>query len=221
MTVLGIDTSLRSTGYGVLAVAAGAVCLAAPPVAAYALLVPLMGYSAYSMVGDLRRSLGNASAEKSVKRLGEALLETLRGAGQIESEGARLCITARKGGVECALDGASAREKTLFAEAMGEMLSPLDNPRYLLIRSLPLFGFSKRMLSQSYACPALLGTKKETAELLRKALEKNGDRFELVYTRSLEGRKLLLACRKKLPLDRISVDAQIGNLERPRIHINF
>ena len=79
---------------------------------------------------------------------------------------------------------------------MGEMLSPLDNPRYLLIRSLPVFGFSKRMLSQSYACPALLGTKKETAELLRKALEKNGDRFELVYTRSLEGRKLLLACRR-------------------------
>ncbi len=182
--------------HGVLAVAAGAVCLAAPPAAAYVLLVPLMGYSAYSMVGDLRRSLGNASAEKSVKRLGDALLETLRGAGQIESEGARLCITARKGGVECALDGASAREKTLFAEAMGEMLSPLDNPRYLLIRSLPLFGFSKRMLSQSYACPALLGTKKETAELLRKALEKNGDRFELVYTRSLEGRKLLLACRR-------------------------
>ena len=79
---------------------------------------------------------------------------------------------------------------------MGELLSPLDTPRYLLIRALPGFGFSKRMLSQSYACPSLLGTKKESAELLRKALEKNGDRFELVYTRSLEGRKLLLACRR-------------------------
>jgi len=182
--------------HGVLAVAAGAVCLASPPVAAYALLFPLMGYSAYSMVGDLRRSLGNASAEKSVRRLGEALLETLRSVGQIESEEARLCITAPGGGVACALDGASAREKTLFAEAMGELLSPLDNPRYLLIRKLPVLGFSKRMLSQSYACPSLLGVRKETAELLKKALEKSGDRFELVYTRSLEGRKLLLACRR-------------------------
>ncbi len=36
----------------------------------------------------------------------------------------------------------------------------------------------------------------ETAERLRKALEKSGDRFELVYTRSLEGRGLLLACRR-------------------------
>lgn len=182
--------------HGVLAVAAGAVCLASPPAAAFTLLVPLMGYSAYAMVGDLRRSIGNASAEGSVKRLGTALLETLRGAGLIKSEEARLCITARDGGVECALEGASVREKTLFAEAMGELLSPLDNPRYLLIRSLSVFGFSRRMPSQSYACPSVLGARKETAELLRKALEKSGDRFELVYTRSPEGRRLLLACRR-------------------------
>ena len=182
--------------HGVLAVAAGAVCLASPPAAAYALLVPLMGYSAYSMVGDLRRSFGNASAERSVRRLGEALLETLRQSGQIESKEARVCITSVNGGVECSLDSANAREMTLFAEAMGELLSPLDNPRYLLIRTLPLFGFSRRMLSQSYAVPSLLAARKESAERLRKALEKSGDRFELVYTRSLEGRGLLLACRR-------------------------
>ena len=114
--------------HGVLAAAAGAVCLASPPVAAYCVLLPLMGYSAFSMVGDLRRSLGNASAEKSVRRL-------------------------------------------------------------------PLFGFSRRLVAQSYACPTLLGAKKETAELFRKELEKSGDGFELVYTRSPEGRKLLLSCR--------------------------
>ena len=101
----------------------------------------------------------------------------------------------RGDGVECAIENASEREKSLFAEAMGELLSPIDNPRYLLIRLLPLFGFSRRLVAQSYACPTLFGAKKETAELFRKELEKSGDGFELVYTRSPEGRKLLLSCR--------------------------
>ena len=106
------------------------------------------------------------------------------------------------GGVECSLEGASVREENLFASALGELLSPLDNPRYLFIRTLPLLGFTIRLPSQSYACPSLLGTKKETAELLRKELEKSGDRFELVYTRSEEGRKQLLACRRAANEDR-------------------
>ena len=181
--------------HGVLAAAAGAVCLASPPVAAYCVLLPLMGYSAFSMIGDLRRSLGNASAEKSVRRLGEALLRTLRLSGQIASQNAAVCVEKRGDGVECAIENASEREKSLFAEAMGELLSPIDNPRYLLIRLLPLFGFSRRLVAQSYACPTLLGAKKETAELFQKELEKSGDNFELVYTRSPEGRRLLLSCR--------------------------
>ena len=98
--------------------------------------------------------------------------------------------------MECALENASLREKNRFAEAMGELLSPLDNPRYILIRRLPLLGFAVRMPSQSYACPSLLGAKKETAELLKKHLEKHGDRFELVYTRNEAGRKALLECRR-------------------------
>lgn len=182
--------------HGVLAATAGAACLISPSVAACCVLLPLMGCAVVSMVGDLRRSLGNVSAEKSVRRLGKALLQALRSAGQIESEEARFTVEARGGGMECALEQGSAREKNIFAEAMGELLSPLDNPRYLLVRTLPVFGFSKRMLSQSYACPALLGEKKESAELFRNELEKSGDHFELVYTRSLEGRKLLLACRR-------------------------
>ena len=181
--------------HGLLTVAAGAVCLASPPVGVYALLLPLMGYSAYSMAGDLRRSIGNASAEGSVRRLAEALLQTLRLTGQIESPDVTVRTEKRGDGVECGIENATVREKTLFAEAMGELLSPIGNPRYLLIRSLSVFGFTRRLSAQSYACPALLGVKKETAELFRKELEKSGDRFELVYTRSAEGRKLLLSCR--------------------------
>ena len=181
---------------GVLLGAMGAVCLASPPGAAYAVLVPLMGLSAFSFAGSLRRSVGNATPEKTLRRLGEALLGALRDSGAVESAEARLIITPRANGAEAALEGASLREQNLFASALDELLSPPENPRYLLIRRLPLLGFFINMSSQCYACPSLLGGKKENAELLRQHLEKSGDRFDLVYTRSEEGRKRLLECRR-------------------------
>lgn len=189
--------------HGVLLGAMGAVCLTSPPTAALCLLVPLMGLSAAGLAGDLRRTLGSVTPEKTLKRLGNALLEAMRETGHITGTEASLVITRCGEGVECALDNASAREKNLYAEAMGELLSPLDNPRYLLIRKLPVFGFSVRMPSQSYACPSLLGAKKESAELLKKKLEKHGDRFELLYTRNEDGRKALLECRRAVNEGRI------------------
>ena len=182
--------------HGVLLGTMGALCLTSPPTAALAVLLPLMGLSAAGLAGDLRRTLGSVTPEKTLKRLGNALLDAMRETGAVTSREASLSILRCGEGVECALSNASAREKNLFAEAMGELLSPLDNPRYLLLRRLPAFGFSIRMPSQSYACPSLLGAKKENAEVLKKHLEKHGDRFELVYTRNEEGRRTLLECRR-------------------------
>ena len=182
--------------HGVLLGAMGTLCLTSPPTAALFALVPLMGVSAVGLVGDLRRTLGSVTPEKTLRRLGTALLDALRETGAIKSPEAALRAENCGAGVECALENASVREKNLFAEALGELLSPLDNPRYILIRKLPLLGFTINMPSQSYACPSLLGGKKETAEVLRKHLEKSGDRFELVYTRNEEGRKKLLECRR-------------------------
>ena len=182
--------------HGALLGAMGAVCLASPPAAALYVLVPLLGLSAVNLASDLRRTLGSVTPEKTLDRLAGALLGAMRESGAITDAEAKVAVSRRDEGVECALENASVREKNLFAEALGELLSPLDNPRYLLIRTLPLLGFSIRMPSQSYACPSLFGGKKETAELLQKHLQARGDRFELVYTRSEEGRKALLECRR-------------------------
>lgn len=189
--------------HGVLLGAMGAVCLASPPTAALCVLMPLMGLSAAGLAGDLRRTLGSVTPEKTLRRLGNALLETMRETGSVTSKEASLQIVRSGQGVECSLENASAREKNLFADALGELLSPLENPRYVLIRMLPLFGFSIRMPSQSYACPSILGMKKDSAERLKKNLETQGDRFELLYTRNEEGRKALLECRRAANESRI------------------
>lgn len=181
---------------GVLLGAMGAIVLSSPPTSVLCLMIPLMGLSAAGLSNDLRRTLGSVTPEKTLRRLGTALLDTMRDTGFITSKEASLQILRSGEGVECSLENTSAREKNLFADALGELLSPLDNPRYLLLRKLPVLGFTVKMPSQSYACPAILGTKKESAEQLKKNLEQHGDRFDLIYTRTEEGRKTLLECRR-------------------------
>ena len=91
------------------------------------------------------------------------------------------------------LRNASVHDQNVFNRAMTEFLSPIDNPRYLLIRRNALGKYAYRY---SFACPSVIGKKKEYAEALARKLKKVG-RFELVFTRREDGRKLILTCRKK------------------------
>ena len=73
------------------------------------------------------------------------------------------------------------------------MLSPIDNPRYLLIMKKKAF----LNYEQSYSCPTIIGQRKELVELFADNLKGRVGDFEIVYTRNDEGRKLLLKCRKR------------------------
>ena len=84
----------------------------------------------------------------------------------------------------------------MFAKAMGELLSPIDDPRYLLIGTKGISKITSRNYVQSYACPSIIAVNKETAEVLARNLKKTGGKFELVFTRSEQGRKELFKCRK-------------------------
>jgi len=82
------------------------------------------------------------------------------------------------------------------------MLSPIENPRYLLIKRQRLLFFSKNDCSQSYACPSVLANRKENVEVFAGILKRMAGRFDFIYTRSEAGRKLLLKCRKKSYVNR-------------------
>ena len=166
-----------------------------PSPALLLLLAPAL-YSGMELVKAAVRTAVNATPELTLRRLAESLLATLRDFGQIKSTEA--CVTVRRRGteMECALENASVREKNLFAEAMREMLSPPENPRYLLLRKLKTLGISLPMNAQCYVCPTVLGINKERAERLKSHLERNFEQFTLVYTRSEDGRRTLLNCRR-------------------------
>ena len=133
-----------------------------------------------------------ASPKKRMQSLGKALLKSMKQTGLITTAAAKVETKVTKtGNTTTCLTGATAREKSDFAKALGEMFAEIDNPRYLL------FSKNKNPLSAFYCLtiPECLGTKKENAQVLHGHLQKLLGKYDLVYTRTPEGRKKLLKAR--------------------------
>ncbi|GKV70060.1 hypothetical protein NCCP2716_25580 [Sporosarcina sp. NCCP-2716] len=94
--------------------------------------------------------------------------------------------------VACSLEYGTIQEQTLFLNALQELLDPIENPRYLLVRSSKFLFFTRR---DYHAVPEELGKKKETAEFFLDEWKTRVDRANLIYTRTPEGRKELLIAR--------------------------
>jgi len=96
------------------------------------------------------------------------------------------------GAVKCSLVGGTTYEKSLFLDALQEILGPIDNPRYILIRK-SLLG---RFIRQDYhVVPLELARKKQYAEYFLKMWNKYVGSTKLIYTRTVEGRAILLKAR--------------------------
>jgi len=159
------------------------------------------------LLANLKRLLNFISPKKTVKTLAGCLLKAMKKLGLIESKNARISMRAgAKGYTSCVITGASAHDNEVFGKAMAELLSAIDNPRYVMVKKYRLLpGLS---YSNSYACPSAIGANKESAQVLAKLLQKQAGRFELIYTRSAEGRKCLTKCRQKSYLNRNQVFLQ-------------
>ena len=160
--------------------------------------IVIAALAGFAMVKTVSVVTKNASPEKTVRTLANCVLRALKQTGAVESDraGVRITKSAKGDSIFCSLSNASAREKKVFADAVSQMLSPIDDPRYLLIATKQPGNAAKRNYVQSFACPAVLAANKETAAVLAQQLRQSGSKFELVFTRNEAGRKELFQCRK-------------------------
>lgn len=92
--------------------------------------------------------------------------------------------------IDIGVKNCSNYEKNIFFQAMATLLNPIENPRYLLIKK----GFYLDC-STSFAVPEIFANNKTNAEAFSKNISKHLMRFQVFYTRSVDGRKLLRRCR--------------------------
>ena len=95
------------------------------------------------------------------------------------------------GGNADAIGGGTGKEQAVFLRALREVVSPIDNPSYLLARR-KLWGFFRE---DYFAVPDAFARKKEFAEMFARRWNRLVGPVQLVYTRTPEGRKLLLRSR--------------------------
>ncbi len=97
----------------------------------------------------------------------------------------------------CYLEGAWLQEEQLFLQCLSIFLSPVDNPRYLLKQKILVEGVAES--AQYYAVPDHFGQRRPGAELFLRQARKHfpNGHLSLVYTRTYEGRRTLLAARSQ------------------------
>jgi len=139
--------------------------------------------------------LRHGSVGGSLRQVGKALLRALVRADAIDTDVNQMRVVVEKAAYEtliCRLEGGTTREKSVFLDALGELLGPIRNPRYLLLRKSRL-GALRR--TDYHAVPTVLGRKKAHAAFLAKMWKKYVGSTGLIYTRNTEGRRALLKAR--------------------------
>jgi hypothetical protein len=145
-----------------------------------------------------RLLLRNGSLEDSVVQVACAVAQSLSEAGVISEQlDWREAFAMRKdisGRIDLIIDHVSRSTERMILEAIAETLGPVRNPRYLLIRE-SFFGLLRR--TDYHAVPTILGQRKEWSLLFHDQWNAEVGSSQLVFTRSPEGRLVLLRARAK------------------------
>ena len=135
------------------------------------------------------------SPYKRLETFGKAIHQALLDSGQIETEeSAPRVVKDSKQAIYNAiyLKGASMREKEIFAQALTEFFAPIENQRYIL-------KASRKVVDQTeyFAVPSMFERRKDDATAFLERIQKSVGKYDLIYTRSAQGRPILLEARIK------------------------
>ncbi len=137
-----------------------------------------------------------ANSGRFLEAAGRAILKSMEHLNLLASPPRQVqvkMIEEENGLPGCYLSGASLLEERLFLQALEEFFNPVDNPRYLLaIEYEPDEG---QRFIQFYAVPSVFGQRRSDAEIFLEQWEKQPAQHRLHYTRTFEGRRLLLRAR--------------------------
>lgn len=144
-------------------------------------------YKMYRKFGDIRQD---------VHQIGEALCNTLCHFNLLSTPRASIQLISELefgGGVFCSLTGATLRDSHIFASCMKEILSPIENPRYVIERKtlLPIQDSE----FDYHAVPECIGVNRERVNYFAQQWTRLVGKNRIVYTRTPEGRKELLQAR--------------------------
>lgn len=166
------------------------------------LFIFLFGIASFITYGgmfyrSLMQYLRYKNISKNLEKIARAILSSLISERAIRTSNEKLKIVVssdERGNSICHLEGGSYSEASIFILTLQELLSKIDNPRYLLKTKGILF--LKNSINY-YPVPDIFGRNKKSAELFARNWIEESGAASLLFTRTIEGRKLLLTLRFK------------------------
>ncbi|SEG20193.1 Type III restriction enzyme, res subunit [Halpernia humi] len=132
---------------------------------------------------------------KDFLKIGTVLLESLQFEGSIKKN-KNIVVESKSdkdGIVICCLKNASTQENGIFLNALKEIVSPIEKPRYLIVREEKFLFF---LMKQDYnPLPDILAKNKKTAEYFLNQWQQKVGNAKLFYTQNAVGRKMLVKAR--------------------------
>lgn len=150
-----------------------------------------------STVRCIKIMLRHLPTDGSLKQIGMALTTALCQTGHISTPFRRLNVHATElenGMSFLALQGGTFYESSLFADCLDEILRPIENPRYLVIRSGTFIGMTR---DDYHAVPIRLAMTKEQASIFYRYWSMYVGPGDLIYCRNDSGREQLLKARMR------------------------
>lgn len=137
----------------------------------------------------------NSSPKKTIKGVSKAILNTLKEM-ELVHDGARLSVKSDELDLSIlvSLKNATIHEQNIFNDAIKELLSPIENPRYVIIKKN---SFNRYNYKYSFACPTIIGKDGNGANILNYNLRNIMGNMEAKYVHYDLGRKTVLQCKKK------------------------
>ncbi|MBV7314445.1 DEAD/DEAH box helicase family protein [Shewanella sp. NIFS-20-20] len=145
----------------------------------------------------VRVTLLHLPVDGSLKQIGRAVLESLAHTDKLTTPLRLLDVKtseALDGSLSMALTGGTFFESSLFADNVAEVLGPIDNPRYIVVREGDFMGLGRK---DYHAVPTIMAVKKEAAEIFITQWSKYVGSADLIYTRSEQGRASLLKAKMR------------------------
>jgi hypothetical protein len=171
-----------------------------------------LAVSCYFGIKALRLYLKYRDISKDVGGIAQALLNTLVGQRFIKTAVADLKLKVSHdefGSVYCHLEGGNNFESSTFLRTLREVVGPITTPRYLIVRKNQLCGLIGQR--DYHPVPECLATNKSLAQAFAREWQQWVGNCELVYTRNLPGRKLLLRARLEALASQFEDQSELQN----------
>lgn len=165
---------------------------------------PLIGYTSYFtivlyVIFGIMTTLFNCKKVYTYKNplsrleiFGQGIRNALEKTNQLESFNSRVQCESLGELHAIYLLGGTGHDKALFAKCINEFYEAIDNQRYLLYNPK-----RKNKLDAYFVVPACFAKRKEDAYLFASYMKSYIGKYEVIYTRNEEGRKILLQARAK------------------------